>query len=66
MPRCGRRNFVDFDLTGKRLIGFKVVVGSYTQSRPYKYRDRKNIRSIAPIVDDSIDCMDTEFYRLDF
>ena len=66
MPKCGRRNFVDYDLTGKNLIGFKIVIASYTNSRPYRYRDRRNIRSIAPIIDESIDCMDADFYKLEF
>ena len=64
MPKCGRRNYVDFDLVGKRLIGFKVILSDYTDAPPFT-QDRRNIRSICPLYDE-IDCTDTVFCRVNY
>ena len=64
MPKCGKRNYVDFDLVGKRLIGFKVILSDYTDAPPFT-RNRRNIRSICPLYDE-IDCSDTVFCRVNY
>ena len=52
VPACGRHE--DYDLTGKRLIGFKVILSDYSNAPPYN-EERRNIRSICPLYDE-IDC----------
>ena len=35
IPKCPRGNYIDFDLTGKRLIGFKVILSDYSDAPPF-------------------------------
>lgn len=60
MPACGRHE--EYDLTGKRLIGFKVILSDYSNAPPFN-EERRNIRSICPLYDE-IDCSLTEFCNI--
>ena len=50
--------WVYFDLTEKRLVGFKVLYSDYNSGT-------RNIRSICPLVD-TPDCSETEFFTESF
>jgi hypothetical protein len=51
---CPRKDYVAFDLTRSRLIGFRVIISDYQQGQ-------QNIRAICPLLD-TPDCAETELY----
>ena len=53
--RCGSSNEVAYDLTGKRLIGFKTVISDNNWKQ-------RNVRTICPIIDEP-DCTETTFFH---
>ena len=57
-PSCSVNDEVEIDLTGKRLIGFRVVVTD-------RVRDYRNIRTICPIID-TPDCADSQIFSDNF
>ena len=57
-PSCSVNDEVEIDLTGKRLIGFRVV-------ETYRNNNYRNIRTICPIIDEP-DCADSQILTDNF
>ena len=58
-PRCPAKYHQNFDLRGKRLIGFRAILSDYINAPPYR-QDRVNIRSLCPIVHE-VSCSESVF-----